>query len=951
MKITDEELKNLLYNPNLIQQHILSELYSQENKAIVNATSPFVMLLESTATLASSLGMESRNLIRKKFPHLALTKEDLFPHLTDNEVSNIFATPAECNFTFFLEVTSLKNFGYRSTNGDYIETQIPKGTVISVHDYSFTILNPILIRLSNKTESPYVEVRQSQTKLAYQHLSLVNSKVNPQVTHGNLPIPFIEFSLPVKQVTRKTVTATINKSTSCIVKVPLTDKYCTSSVIVNGASTSNRNVEIEQTFTQDYLDPTKAKVYVTLGDNEVIFKIPDIYIRSGLVSGTVTITVYETKGRLNLPMKGFNLDEYSIKYGDPETDQEQTIINNIQIVTKSSDSIMGGRDPLTLEELKNSLINNTTGSIDVPITDYQIVKLGSDMNYSIEKIEDSLTHRKYSAYKPLPYPDRSTQIKAMPDVFINRVGLMLDQIKENFKDNIRGNSFLINAKTVFRVLNGKLLLVTNKELEDNKKMDILNSIYYYKENKYFYNPFTYVVDMSEETTKTKIYHLENPKMSGLRFLDKNMNLVDINASIEKYAVRRIPNGYEVIIKILGDTGYNKIDKSLVRLQLALPTTNGNNVYYSGVYSDQDERFHFNIETSDFITKDNEIQLLNGVSENATKHTGLKTTMQLLGYVVDPLVNDPTQYLVGQIKDDNPNKTSLFLISINLEFGKEIKYLWSETYSSYTDRKFKRYKEDVYKTYESNVYQKDVNGLLMFEKDNNNEIKTIKLHSKGDRVLDEHGEPIKLHSKGDVILDSEGSPIIDSIPGVIKYLDILMLEYEFSLVTSTEGSNLNLITTNFFEEILFKELPSLNEKLLEQTEIYYKPYKSIEPINIKANGMKYTVPYVVKPVVSLYINSDTNISLNELDVYKTAIGTVINQHLNSNRINVNAIKEDIKAKVAIGIQGIKIENIAPVETEIITVENNNRLTLAKELFFTEYNETIVKYDIELKLIKL
>lgn len=948
MTLTEEEKASLLYNPNLIQKLVLSNLETDGNITLSSATNPFIMLLESTASLTSAVAMESRNIIRRKFPSLAQSMDDLYPHLTDNELTYIFATPSETTLRFSLEVTKLKSYGSQGSN--YIETQIPSGTTITVHDYTFTIINPVLIRIYNKIETPYVEVLTSSDKLAYSDPSIINANKQYQIVHGNTPIPFISFDIPVKQVKIKTVTATINKSTGCTINVSLSDQYCASTVTVEGDSTGNKEIELEQTFSEDYLDPSTPKVYVSLGDNKVTFKIPDIYVRSGLLSGTVTVKVYETKGLINLPMKSFTPDIYTITYAKGQTTAESTIKSQ-DVVVRAISSLVGGRNALTLDELKKSVIEGTTGPLEVPITDYQIVRSGENLNYTISKVEDTITKRKYVASKSLPKPDKSTQIKAMPDVFVNKVGVMYDEIASFFPDCVKTDMFLIKARSVFKENNGKLLLVPESELKSINNMDILNKIQHYKDYKYFYNPFTYIVDMSEETTKTRVYYLDNPSMYNLRVMNKNLNITDINATIEKFGISRTDKGYEILIKLLGDTGYEKINKNYVKLQLSIPIDGNNNVYFFGEYSEQDSCFHFDIETSDFITTEDKIQILNGESVIPTKLASLSTTIEVLCYLTDPNVKDIKGYLRENIMDTNNDKTSLFLDTINICFGKEIEYLWAETYSSYTDRQYKRYSSDVYKTYEENVYKLDVNGNIMFEKQNDSTIRAIILHNKGDQVLDEGGLPIKLHKEGDIILDEDGDPIIDVIPGVIKYIDILMLEYEYMLVTSNEGMNLRSIIMSFFEEMLFTELPSLNKKLLEQTDIYYKANRSVNPVSITVNGNKYTVPFTVSPTITLYLDSGVTLSTSERDVYKTSIGNIINTHLNKSTIYINDIKNDIKNAINVGISGVKIENLSPVDTEVIVVNDDNRLTLAKELYFTDYNETVVKYNITLNTVNL
>lgn len=342
MVLTEQEKASLLYNPNLIQKLMLTNIEESQGIDVVTATSPFMMLLESTASLSAALAIESRNIIRKKFPSLATSMDDLFPHLTDNELQYIFAQPSEAKIRFYMEVTKLKEYGYRPQRANYFETQIPSGTKVQVHDYIFTIINPVIVRIYDKTETPYVEVKTSKDKLAYPDPSIINSKRDYKIMHGNTPVPFIQFDLPIKQVTVNTVSRTINRSTGCEVTVPLTNQYCASTVYVKGASSNNREVEVEQTFSEDYLDPSTPKVYVKLGDKSVTFKVPDIYVRSGLLSGELRIQVYETMGLINIPLKSFTPDQFNITFGDRD-DLVEATVEHQSFVMQALGSLMGDR--------------------------------------------------------------------------------------------------------------------------------------------------------------------------------------------------------------------------------------------------------------------------------------------------------------------------------------------------------------------------------------------------------------------------------------------------------------------------------------------------------------------------------------------------------------------------------------------------------------------------------
>lgn len=952
MEITSAELKRLIYNPIMMQKMILNDLYQDHDKQISNPTSPFMMLLEAAISIPTAQAMEAKNIIRKKFPSLALTKEDLFPHLTDVELSNIFATPATATFKVYMEVTGLKNTGYKPAGATYRETQLPIGTTITGVGKTFTLLNSVLIRLYDDIEIPYVVSNVNENPLGFNDTTIIESTKESSITHGMYSSPFISFPLEVKQVTVKTESKAISKSVKCEITVPLTSKYCYSEVYYNGVTSNNTDVKLEQTFSEEFLDPTKAKVYVTLGDTSVKFTVPDVYIQGGMVSGTLHVKVYETEGDTYSALNNFNPSEFTVTIGSTLTNDAEATAPNLNFIVQPISVLSGGTNGLTMEELKTSVINGTTGPINVPITNYQVTKAGSDLGYSISTVEDSLTKRIYTANKALP-SFSSTTIKAMPDIFNNTLGVTLDELKTIDPKLVQDENFMIKAGTVFKEVNGQMRIVPELELAEIEKMDILNKINYYKDNKFFYSLFNYVCHVSDGTTDSKIYHLTKPSMSDLRILKKNLNIQTINAFVSKYTVIRQDNGYRVLIELNGDSGFTSISKNYVKLQIGIVLESGNYVYFNSTFDETLGAYYFDIETDDFISIDGLMTIINGDSDISTKQVPLDTSLNLFCYLTDPNVKDATEYQKSSIRSESNNVTVLFEDKINISFGKEVTYLWNKLFNTYTSRKYRTYKEDVPLLYEEDVYERDVDGNLMFElNQSQNQITVMKLHSKGDPVLDNLGVPVMKHKAGDTVLDEDGQPIIDTISGIIRYIDILMVEYEFLVASSDAQINLMTLLIEYFETMLFKELPSLNQSLLEQTSILYKPLKTTNPLSITSNGTKYNVTYRVSPKIKLYVDQGLSVSLTELESYKTIIGKIINSELDKNRINLNDIKDKIKSSLNIGVNSIQIEGLSPENSEIIVInEESNRLTLEKVLYYTDYNETIVNYNIDISIINM
>lgn len=947
MTITQDEINLLIHNPGLVQKYILDELEESTGIDVSSATNPFVMALEAAATCSNAAAAEFKNVMRRKYPTLALTKEDLYVHLTDSEIPNLFATPGQAYFNFYVSVFNMKDNGYKPDGANYHETTIPVGTVITGVETNFTLLNSIIIRIFSGSEATYVESVPNTNDIAMNEINVLQS----EIIHDANSQPYIYFRVPIKQLTRTIVTQSISRSTNSTITIPLTDQYCYSEVKMT--SGRDKTVEIlEQTFSEEYLDPATKKVYITIGDDSVTYTFPDLYVQSGLISGEIEITLYETKGDYYLPLNRYSPDNFSYTLGKTTTNSENTI-DNIMLNCQPSSVLTGGRSAMSFDALKSAVINNTMGEIDIPVTDHQIGKLGYDSNFTITKVEDILTSRIYTAYKGLPSFSTSV-IKASPDIFNNTVGITLEELSSSYPEYVKNDTFIIKSGTVFLENNGQMKVVPPKQLEDIKNMSKSAQCAHFKENKYFYNFFNYAVDIISGATTCRIYHLDNPSILSHRILRKNQNVIDTNAYLTKYDIKRSSDGYTVYFSFAGDSGYTSIDKKYLKAQLTVDIEGSNKVYFKSDYNEQSGWFIFDIKTSDFITSNNEMEITNGESQISTKITSLVTNMVIHCYTIDPDKLDRTKYMADSIKvDTDPNVSVLTEDKINVRFGQEVSYLWNRIYSTYTNRAYRTYDQDVYDVYEEDVYQTDADGNIMFAVNSSStNIEMIKLHSKGDYKLDPLGERIIKHKAGDNVLDSDGEPVVDQISGVLRYMDILMLEYEFKAASHISQGRYEEFMREYLENTLLNELTELNGKMLEQTQVLFRSPRSTNPVNIVSGGNAYSVPYRVSPVVTLYVTSGLSLSITEQDVYKNKIGNIINNALTNKRINLNELKNTIMNSLDLNINAVKITGLSPDDSEIIVVDDDTRrLTLDKQLLYTEYKETIVVYNITLTIIEL
>ena len=949
MAIDKSTMSSLIYDPTLAQQYILEELDTATKGAysVVEPTNPFTMLLETAVTCASSAVVEASNLMRKQYPSLASLEDDLFHHITDNESTYMFATPSEATLRVFVNVIDLKNYGVEADDGSYREMVIPTGTIITVLDTPFTLLNDILVRLySNGTV--FVEQQlNSENDLAYEDTGIIEGVLSTDAGNNS----WILFQIKVKQVNKITVNKAVVTASGFSEVIQLSDRFCHANVSFKaGSSTTYTN--LPKLFDDEYIDGLTPSCIVKVYDKNILVKIPDQFILEGYVSGNVKIEIYETKGYQYLPINKYTTSDFSHKLGDTTKSTQAAASKNIAINYVAETILDGGRNAATVEDLRNSIINNTTGDIDLPITEKQIEQYGNISGYTIVKNLDILTEREFLGLKSVPAISNSL-VYAYHTAFFNTAKLIVDEIKDNRNVIVSDTRFIIKSKSIFRNNNSVYSLLTNAELDTLGRLNHYGLADYLKVNKLFFNPFYYVIEKSESFINSRVYDLDNPTINYTMIKEKNTTLQQ-RVNIKKYAIKKTDNGYTLSLNLTTNAAFDKLEKRNLVLQIKIPLYGGNDyAYINGEYDKQKDIYNFKIDSNLSITEDNYIDLQNGTSNLFTKEFSMVTDIELFICSIDVNLIDPTEFLKDSINIVASNVVVFTKEVVNITFGEELKYIYNNMHSTYSERKYKTYTENIPLLYTEDVYKVDPEtGLIIkvvYDAGKDKGIYTI-LHKKGDPVLDDDGQPIYIHKKGDTILDNEGNPIIDLDAGVIRHVDMLMLEYEFLASNSNAYNNYNTLTIEALKHYITNELEALNSKLLEKTTIKYKSFNTTNNIAISTNNTVSYIKNSCSPKVLLYVQNVGVIDSETKENYRTIIGGVFNTYFTKSNIVLEDIKNEIKSKLGAIVTGVKITNIDDSDSEIINIKDtNNRLYLNKLMDTNKNNELIVKYDVDLDII--
>lgn len=956
--LTREELKKYAYNPEMGQKKILELIDRANNEDVVltNATSPFNMLLEGMAMLSANSIHESIAVMRSKYPNLALSRRDIAHHISDDEILGLYSKPGHVEIIFKVSITDIVSHGIRPTNAKYLEFTIPERTVVKVYNTDLTILNDIVIKYYDNNTS-FVEMMPNDNPVSIKDIGIIPSVI-VTTEDGH---PYIYFEVRIPQVTLTATSYPIISSEGFTKTLPfqaLDNKFYYVKVsYLNNNATVPVNLPIG--YNDEYLDPYTPTAYVNIIDNEVTDKliieacrvhIPDIYFVNNSISGTVYIELYETKGGIYLPLTDATSDDFTLTLGLTGKSSSASVAPNINIMLGSRGIIASGSSGMDFEQMRKAIIFNTRGKQNIPITDYQLAYSNLLDGFEVIKETDTLTERSYLAMRNLS-KDRVVGIRALQDVYFNTVNIILEHYLDHPYISTFEDNFIIRSGAVFMGKNGVISIVNKTELTEMEKMTLSDRIGYYKLNKYFITPFYYVISRENTYSNARVYDLDKPILKSMRILDVNREIVH-RVNTTAYQVFKTRNGYEIVTKVKRNAEAEEILPEYLHNTLVIELVSNNKLYIDGKYDEVNDVWRFEIDTNHYLNADDHIRLTNGIATTASNLSKLLTQAYFIIHTTDSTVATDSKFLHNILPFHNTknNRTILTHESIVLEFGNRLESILSKIAVSYTSRKYKRYHQDVLGFYEESVLEKDektgwsvkvINGRLV----------TRFLHRKGDPILDENGNQVVLHKKDEVILDEKGMPTIDDIGGMVRHIDICMLDYEFYVATNNSYKKYNELCIDQLRDYILNILPQRNDVLLENTTLSYKSFKSIIPIKARINNIVYGLPSHIRPKVVIYYNQNIDFKLSsiDLDSIKDRVGFIIDKYLERSTIQLNEIEQSIKDEIGSDVMAVKITGMDNNDSRVIIFEDKTlRFSLFKELVLNEYNELDVKYDIEVNI---
>lgn len=929
---------------------------------VVDPTSPFSCLLESSCMLASSFMTEHEALLRKQYPSLAQTAEELYLHMSDKDYIDRFALPAKTKFNLLIKLGELKQKLVLDPSTGIKKVTIPKDSEFIIADTVFTLQYPIDIKML--THGGFQVTYDTTEASPLQELT-TNMVEWDIITYSNMQQEMMHIEFDVYQLSINSYQADLPVSTGYKKLLAYTDQYHYCRVYNKSSSTGNEWQEIKTTHSDQVYDPLTPTASLKVLPSQLSVFIPQIYFTTGAMSGGIRIDIYQTKGPINLLLQNYKADAFSANFKLIDKDritEEIAAFQSIESVfAYANKTVIGGRDALSFSQLRQRVIQNSIGYRNIPITNVQIESALANSGYDIVKNVDVVTNRQYLATKALPEPfDQNLITKA--NASVATLIASVDQLKTHTLVKNNGDRITLTPSLLYESINSVVSVVSDARMTQLRalpKEDLAKEV---TQNQYLFTPFHYVLDASKGSFDFRSYYMDEPSCSAARFISQN-DTTGLAVNTDGFRLVRVANGYRLYVEVKSNKAYKDVPDAFIHAQLAFKPKGSGSVAYinatiAGLNDASERIFAFDIDTDFDIDEKHLLYITNALLSTPGSHklpVELSSTFNI--YYATSITLGHNWHSRGEDLELGrftlPARIAYITKeSITLTFGQYLKHLWTSYRSIPSASSYRTYTTDIPATYEEDVYEIDPATGSAFKVDHNGNLVYKKLHSKGDAVLDSKGKPVLKHKAGEIMLDANKLPIPIASSTVLRQLDIAFIEGAYYFTDDAAAISYRQAAISTMLSYITDDLPRIATSLLEQTNIYYYPKATLGSIKVMTDDSTITTMQAAQSFsIKLYVAEDVFIN-DELQkqLARTTIKT-IDSHLRLTTVSVSALSSELRAIYKDDVIAFSLTAFGSSrDTTVVSIlTHSDRFSVRKKLVLQADNSLTISEDVTVEFI--
>jgi hypothetical protein len=938
------DLKSFANNPYAAVRNTLesAEDILEGRIEFVDASNPFALAIEATCVNTAYFLSESEAVLRRQYPSLAQTPEELYTHLSDTDLAGAFSMPSRARFSMVMQLSEIHDHMVPDADGLVSRITIPRNTVFTVADLKFSLQYPIHILKYRHGGIQVVFDTQIKSPLK----DLVTNSLDMEIVKDPNDVEYLKFDFEADQFDIVSASNTIDGVSGFTTKVDFVDQfyYCRVYYQVNGVWT-----EMKTTYSEEVYDASTPTANIRINGQQVTCTIPFVYVNNSLVRGRIRVDVYQTKGDLNVYLSGYSPADFSAKWNFLDEKEGTRAVAALSKITNkmfwSTSKTTGGRNLLSFEDLRKRVMDYTIGPRMVPTTRQQNQAALEDEGYKIVPNIDTVTQRSQWATKPLPRPDAGPSETAATASMMP-IACSLTEAFQGYGVKRHSTGATLTNQCLFVTEDNVNSLISSSRYLQLSALNLDELAQTLNQGKYSFTPFYYVLDNTGTDFAVRPYSLDDPKILSRSFEYTNPTTglsVVIGSS---YSIEKTPTGYRLTVQTLSNDAYREMADSDVFCQLSvLSDSTGQGSYQLGTIQartdDAQERvFIFDLSTDYDIDSEHGIVFTSMVSDSLGTKTRVKLT-DTLRLVFGTSAVMPSGYassfyenVLGQFQL-SPGSLVVGIDLLKIEFGKHLGNLWTSYRSIAAEVPYLQHTLDVPMVYEEDVYETDADGSFFDVV--GGQLVYSKLHSKGDPVLNADGTPRYLHRVGDPVIDEITGlpkPKLENGPELKRVFDVLVLDAIYSFANDTNGKAYLTKVKDSLNTWITDDLKDINSLGLEQTKTYFHPKVSRGLVTVRINeDQLFTIDAEQTLGLTLYVPQDVFAnSVLTASIYNSTIRAVEDYLQNNTTISDTGLRNALMKVYGSDVVGITIDNLLGRNESVVAtmVDSSNQFSLAKNL---------------------
>ena len=406
----------------------LFSLYALEDYESItdNPANSFNVFTHLTAQGAAKMMYEQQARINETNISTAILPKSLLNKLNSEELSGIFGTPAYTTVAFCIKKEDIINYSIYDSDDDSYKMVINKNLKATFESHpAFTLpYNVNIVCKHNTVNDINSDTGENITSIeyniyAYYDMPAVNNDGMRHVFNINNQYissremrfegsTYIAFFIKMFQIERKEIEFYVSDPFTSDTTIIFDNLLVGVEVFRKKASSSNESlmqgfVEGQNLISNSYNYSYDTK-RASNNFNLIFSKMNDYTALS--VGDTIRAVVYTTqglKGNIEFPYMVHNLNNLIMEYEQNLAIANQNVMLNIQALAFARDTeSTGGSDSLTFEEIRSKIIAKQY-SRDILITNNEIIKKGTELGLSINRVKQDLMSMYYQAKDSLIY--------------------------------------------------------------------------------------------------------------------------------------------------------------------------------------------------------------------------------------------------------------------------------------------------------------------------------------------------------------------------------------------------------------------------------------------------------------------------------------------------------------------------------------------------------------------